>query len=93
MKKCPICKGEIKEIGYGNYKCLCGYEEFTAKQHIIHELKNKGIKAIYSDCGFVEIFINRKSEKIIGGEDLSDISDLLKLISDKFDINLVEENS
>lgn len=59
----------------------------------LFKLKNKGIKAIYNDNGFIEIFINGQSKKIIGGENLSEISDLLKLISNSFDINLIEENS
>lgn len=37
--QCPICKGQLIEQGKGSYKCKCGYREYTAIGHKVHELK------------------------------------------------------
>ncbi|MHB7981150.1 30S ribosomal protein S23 [Clostridium botulinum] len=39
MKKCPVCKTNIKEIEPGVYKCLCGYREIQANKESTVEIR------------------------------------------------------
>ncbi|ACQ51386.1 30S ribosomal protein S23 (plasmid) [Clostridium botulinum] len=39
MKKCPVCKTDIKEIESGVYKCLCGYREIQANEESTVEIR------------------------------------------------------
>lgn len=67
-------------------------EKINTYKQDLFELENRGIKAVYSREGFVKVSINGKSEKIIISENLDEISELFKLISNKFNIDLVEED-
>ncbi|CBZ04152.1 30S ribosomal protein S23 [Clostridium botulinum] len=57
MRKCPVCKNDIKEIEIGFHKCLCGYTEIQANIESTVEIRlydHKTSRAFYKNLTITE---------------------------------------
>ncbi|MCC5416465.1 30S ribosomal protein S23 [Clostridium botulinum] len=57
MRKCPVCKNDIKEIKPGIYRCLCGYREIQVNKESTVEIRlynHKTSKVFYKNLAINE---------------------------------------